>query len=328
MAAVPEVGTAPSGAGPAGGVPAPVDLQPPSWWKRKGYTRRDTVAAFLFLAPSLIHFMIFILGLVVASLVISTWRWDLLTPSHEVGLHNYATMFFHDPLFWTSLKATVYFVLLTIPTGIVLSLALAMAVNTKLRGIVFFRTAYFIPVVSSMVAVAVVWRWVFNNDFGILNWFLGLFGVHKIDWLGNPLTAMPAIALMSVWKGLGFTMTLFLAGLQSIPQHLYEAAELDGAGKWKQFVHVTWPLLTPTTFFVSVISIIGSFNVFDAVYLMTQGGPGNSTTVYNFYLFNQAFRYFHMGYAAAMAWVLFVIIAALSYLQFRFLNRRVQYELG
>jgi ABC-type sugar transport system permease subunit len=295
---------------------------------KRTYRRRDTVAAFLFLAPSLIHFLIFILGLVIASIVISTWRWDLLTPPSEVGARNYTELFLHDPLFWQSLRNTLYYVALTIPLGIVLSLVLALAVNTKLRGITFFRTMYFIPVVSSMVAVAVVWRWVFNNDFGLLNWFLGLFGIHKVDWLGNPITAMPAVALMTVWKGLGFTMTLFLAGLQGIPQHLYEAIELDGAGKWQRFRYVTWPLLTPTTFFVSVISVIGSFQVFDAIYLMTSGGPGNSTVVYNYYLFNQAFRYFHMGYAAAMAWILFVIIALLTLLQFRFLNKRVQYELG
>ena len=302
-------------------------LTPPPKVKRK-YRGRDTAAAFAFLAPSLIHFMVFIAGLVVASIVISTWRWDLLTPPQEVGTKNYVDLFLHDPLFWQSLRNTLYFVALTIPLGIVLSLALALAVNTKLRGITFFRTMYFIPVVSSMVAVAVVWRWVFNNDFGLLNWFLGLFGIHKVDWLGNPLTAMPAVALMTVWKGLGFTMTLFLAGLQGIPQHLYEAIELDGAGKWQRFRYVTWPLLTPTTFFVSVISVIGSFQVFDAIYLMTSGGPGNSTVVYNFYLFNQAFRYFHMGYAAAMAWILFAVIALLTLLQFRFLNKRVQYELG
>ena len=215
-------------------------LTPPRNAKRK-YKGRDTAAAFAFLAPSLIHYAVFIAGLVVASMVISTWRWDLLTPPHEVGMKNYVDLFMHDPLFWQSLRNTLYYVVLTIPLGIVLSLALALAVNTKLRGITFFRTMYFIPVVSSMVAVAVVWRWVFNNDFGLLNWFLGLFGIHKVNWLGNPLIAMPAVALMSVWKGLGFTMTLFLAGLQGIPQHLYEAIELDGAGKWQRFRPITWP---------------------------------------------------------------------------------------
>ena len=211
---------------------------------------------------------------------------------------------------------------------IVVSLALALAINTRLKGMTLFRSAYFLPFIVSMVAVAVVWRWVYNGDFGLLNWFLGLFGVPKVDWLGNPTTAMPAVAAMFVWKNLGWNMTLFLAGLQGIPQHLYEAAALDGAGRWQQFRHITWPLLAPTTFFVTVTTIIGNFQVFDAIYLMTQGGPGRSTQVYIYLLYNQAFKFFNMGYAAAMAWVLCLILAVLIFVQFRVLGRRVQYELG
>jgi ABC-type sugar transport system permease subunit len=263
----------------------------------------------------------------VASAVYSTWRWDLLTAPVFVGLRNYLELL-HDSLFWLALRNTVWFVLLTLPTGVALSLALALAVNTRLRGMTLFRSAYFLPFIVSMVAVAVVWRWVYNPDFGLLNWLLGRLGVAKVAWLSNSTTAMPAVAAMFVWKNLGWNMTLFLAGLQGIPGHLYEAAALDGAGRWQQFRHVTWPLLAPTTFFVTVTTVIGNFQVFDAVYLMTQGGPGRSTEVYIYLLYNQGFRFFNMGYAAAMAWVLCLILAVLILEQFRVLGRRVQYDLG
>jgi len=285
------------------------------------------VAGYLFVAPSLIHFLVFVAGCVVFSLVLSTMKWDLLTPPSFIGIRNY-TELFHDKILWISLKNTLLYVLFTIPSGIALALALAIALNNKLRGVALFRTAYFIPVVSSMVAVSIVWRWIFNPDFGLLNWFLGLFGVPAVDWLGNKSTALLSVAIVSVWKGLGWNMILFLAGLQSIPTHLYEAAEIDGANGWHKFAKITWPLLSPTTFLVVVMAIIDSFQVFDSVYQMTKGGPELSTTVYNFYLYNNAFRYFNMGYASAMAWILFVIIAFLTWLQFRFLNKRVQYELG
>jgi multiple sugar transport system permease protein len=294
---------------------------------RERYRWRETVAGYLFVAPSLAHLLVFVVGLMVASAVISTWRWDLLTPPEFVGLRNYADLM-RDPLFWLAIRNTLFFVALTIPTGIALSLALALAVNTKLKGMVLFRSAYFVPYIVSMVAVAVVWRWVYNGDFGLLNWFLGIFGLHKVDWLNNPKTAMVAVAVMFVWKSLGWNMTLFLAGLQGIPQHLYEAASLDGAGSWQRFRHITWPLLTPTTFFVTVTTMIGNFQVFDAIYLMTQGGPGRSTEVYNYLLYNQAFVFFNMGTASAMAWILCAGLALLIFVQFRVLGRRVQYELG
>jgi multiple sugar transport system permease protein len=297
---------------------------------RKGrdpYHWRDTVAGYLFITPSLVHLLVFVIGLMFASAVISLYRWDLLTPAEFVGLRNYYDLV-RDPQMWNAMRNTIYFCLLTIPTGIALSLALAIAVNTKLRGMVFFRSAYFLPFIVSMVAVAVIWRWLYNFDFGLLNWLIGLVGFEKVDWLGNPATAMPAVAIMFVWKSLGWNMTLFLAGLQGIPAHLYEAAALDGANRWQQFRYITWPLLSPTTFFVTVTTLIGNFQVFDAIYLMTRGGPGKSTEVYNYYLYNQAFVFFNMGYAAAMAWVLCLILGVLIYVQFRVLGRRVQYELG
>lgn len=294
---------------------------------RRGRRRRDNLAGYLFIAPAFVHLLVFVVGLMVASLVISTWRWDLLSPPESVGLDNY-TRLLSDPEFWLTVRNTVLFVVLTIPAGLALSLGLALAVNTRLRGMVFFRSAYFLPHIVSMVAVAVVWRWVYNAQFGLLNWFIGLFGLAPVDWLNNPRTAMASIAVMFVWKTLGWNMTLFLAGLQAIPAHLYEAASLDGAGAWHRLRHVTWPLLAPTTFFVTVTSIIGNFQVFDAVYLMTKGGPEKTTQVYNYLLYNNAFEFFEMGTASAMAWILCGLLALLVWMQFRIMGRRVQYELG
>jgi len=289
--------------------------------------RRRDLAAYLFLLPGLIHFIVFVLFAVLASLGLSFTRWDLLSRPVFIGVQNFVDMV-HDDLFWNALRVTFLYVLLSLPAGVVLALGLALAMNQKLRGISFFRACYFIPVVSSMVAVAMVWRWIYQPDFGLLNYLFSLVGITGPDWLGDDRLTMPSLAVLSIWKGLGFNMVLFLAGLQGIPRSLYEAAAIDGAGRWAQFRHVTWPLLTPTTFFVVVLGIIGSFQAFDQVVLMTNGGPGDASRVYTFYLYTKAFRDHAMGYAAALAWVLFAIIAAVTYVQIRFLGHRVNYEVG
>jgi multiple sugar transport system permease protein len=295
--------------------------------RSKRWLTRERIAGYLFVAPSLAHFLIFVVYLMLSSLVISTWTWDLLTPHHETGDYNYATLLFHDPIFRTAFRNTLLLAVLTVGPGMILGLLLATAVNTKLRGISFFRAAYFLPVVVPTVATAIIFRWMYNPDFGVLNWFLGLFGVKPHDWLGSPSTALPSLAAMSVWQSLGWNMTFFLVGLQAIPAHLYEAAKIDGAGAWARFRRITWPLLTPMTFFILVTSTIGSLQGnFDSVYLMTQGGPGYATYTNSFYLYNQAFRYFHYGYAAAYAWVLFVVIGVVTFLQFRFLAKRINYD--
>jgi multiple sugar transport system permease protein len=290
---------------------------------------REALAGYLFVAPSALHFLVFVFGLAIASSVISLFEWDLISDAHFVGLRNYRELL-QDDVFWLSLRNTVYYSIIYIPLSLSLGLGLALAVNAGLRGAVAFRVLYFLPYIAPMVAVAILFRWLYNPEFGLINWALGWLwpGDVTIDWLGNPALSLPAIAFMTAWKNLGWTVTLFLAGLLAIPRHLYEAAAIDGAGRWAQFRHVTWPLLTPITFFLTVTTVLGSFQVFDAVYLMTQGGPGRSTYVYNFYLYQQGFRFFNMGYAAAMAWIMVVILAVITYLQFRFLNRRVNYELG
>ena len=288
---------------------------------------REIGAAWVFIGPGLAHSIVFIIGMVVVSALVSTWRWDLVSSPEFIGLGNYQRIV-ADEMFWLTLKNTALFVLMSVPTGLALSLGLALAANTKLRGLTFFRTAYFFPYIASMISVAIVFRWLYNSDYGLLNSFLGFFGINPIDWLGRCSTAMPAVALLAVWKGLGWNMTLFLAGLQAIPAHLYEAAQMDGAGRWRQFRDITWPLLSPTTFFVGVTSILGSFAVFDAAYVLSGGGVTRCMTFYMVYTYQQGFQNFDMGYAAALAWVLFAILGLITFIQFRVLSKRVHYELG
>ena len=292
------------------------------FWRTGGFT------AALFLLPNLVlGFGLFHLGPVLAALYLSVLEWDILTPPRFVGLGNYQALL-ADKLFWESLKNTAIYSLLAIPPGIAAALALALAMNQKIRLVRLYRTAYFVPVVSSMVAVAMVWRWLYNTDFGLLNHLLWLAGLPIVNWLGDPWIALPSVALMSIWKGMGYNMVIFLAGLQGIPRHLYEAAELDGAGRWARFWKITLPLLSPSLFFVAVMSVISSFQVFDQVFIMTQGGPGTATTVYNYYLYKNAFTWLKMGYAASLAYVLFAVIFLITLFQVRFLGGRVQYEAG
>jgi multiple sugar transport system permease protein len=217
-------------------------------------------------------------------------------------------------------------VLGTVPAGIVQSLQLALAMNSPVPGITACRAIFFVPVITSSVAVAMIWRWLYNRDFGLINTGLIALGLPAIPWLSSTAWAMPAVILMAVWKRLGYDMVIYLAGLQAIPPQLYEAAEIDGAGRWHRFWYITLPLLTPTTFFILVISIIGSFQVFDLAFVLTSGGPGNATNTIVMYVYNQAFQFFHMGYAAAIAWILFTVILTITLIQWRIQKRWVHYE--
>jgi multiple sugar transport system permease protein len=214
---------------------------------------------------------------------------------------------------------------MSVPAGTVISLILANILNQKIRGTTFYRTAYFLPVVSSSIAVALVWAWVFNPDFGLVNEILSTFGLPRLKWLASSTWALPAIVIVSVWRGLGPSTVIFLAGLQGIPEELYDAAKIDGANARQLFRHITIPMLSPTTFFVIVVSIIGSFQVFDLVFMMTQGGPGRATLVLVYYIYQHAFRWFGMGYAASIAFVLFIVIFVLTLIQLRLSGRWVHY---
>jgi multiple sugar transport system permease protein len=241
-----------------------------------------------------------------------------------VGLANYVKLL-HAPEFWEALKNTFYFAIVGGPLTIAVSLATALLLNAKLvRFKSFFRTIYFTPFVTTLVAVAIVWRYLYHTRYGLLNYALGHFGIGPIDWLGNPHWAMPAIILMSVWKNFGYNMLIFIAGLQAIPQDLYDAAEIDGAGPMRRFFNVTLPLLGPTLLFVGVITMIGYFQLFSEPYVMTQGGPLRSTTSVVLMMYEEGFRWWRMGYAAAIAFVLFIVILIATLIQFRLQKDRTE----
>lgn len=310
---------------PAPDAPA---VRPPTQgtWRHQG-RRRQAFWGYAFIAPNFLGIAAFLLLPIIASFALSFTNWDMVSDPELVGLDNYRRMA-DDPQLWVSLRNTAALAVMSIPLGIAASLGLALALNRKLKGINIFRAAFFLPVIASMVAVAMVWRWVYNSEFGLLNQALRSVGLPAQNWLTNPDLVLPSLVLVMVWKSMGYNMVLFLAGLRAIPRHLYEAAELDGANPWQRFRNVTLPLLAPTMFFVTVMSVIGSFQVFDVVYIMTGGGPGDSSRVFYYWLWENAFEFFRMGYASAMAWLLFVILFVATLIQMRFIGRRVQYEMG
>lgn len=277
-------------------------------------------AAYMFLAPALIPIFLFFFVPALAAFAMSFTDFDIYSLGNVgnarfIGIRNYANLF-NDPLFWKAMGNTFYFVLVGGPLSVSLSLGTAVMLNAKLvRFRTLFRTVYFIPVVTTLVAVAVVWRFLYHPRFGVLNYVLGLFEISPVDWLGDPVWAMPAIILLSVWKGFGYNMIIFIAGLQSIPAELYEAARIDGASAWDQFKRITLPMLVPTTFFVGVITMVNNVQLFAEPYVMTQGGPANSTLSIVLLMYQQGFRWWNMGYSAAIAFILFAIILAGALIQ-------------
>ncbi len=280
----------------------------------------------IFLLPSLVGFTLFNIVPILSSLVLAFSEWNLLTPIRFVGLDNFIVMFTQDTLFWPSLGRTLIYASMSIPLGIVSSLLLALAMNRSLKGITIFRVIFFIPYVSSMIAVSMVWKWLYNDQFGLINTFLSFIGLPAQNWLNDPNLVIPSLVLMDVWKGAGFGMLIYLAALQGVPEQLYEAATVDGANSMQSFFKITLPLLGPAHFYMLVTGLIGGFQVFDSVYLMTHGGPGFASRVFAYNLYQAAFRQFQMGYASAMAWFLFFIIFAVTLLQFRKLGGKVQYD--
>jgi ABC-type sugar transport system permease subunit len=291
----------------------------------RGWHRRRYLWGYLFISPWLIGFVVFTAGPFLASLLLSLTSWDVVGSISWTGLSNYERIFTRDPRFSKTLGNTAYYVLFHVPGVNVLALACALLLNQKLRGIAIYRTLFYMPSVTSGVATAVLWIWIFNGQYGVVNSFLRIVGVQGPNWLFDLHWSMPALIIMSLW-GMGNAMLIYLAGLQNVPQHLYEAAMVDGAGVWQRFVNVTLPLLTPTIFYNLVIGIIASFQVFTAAFVMTGGGPADSTLFYVLYLYRVAFENLRMGYAAALAWILFVIIIAFTILQFVLARRWVYYE--
>ncbi len=285
-----------------------------------------TRALAVFLGPALAAIGLFFFIPVLAAFVMSFTDFDIyslgdLRYARFVGLRNYLQLF-EDPLFWKALWNTLYFLVAGGPLSIAVSLGAAVLLQSKLvRYQSFFRFVYFAPVVTTLVAVAIVWRFIYHPRFGVLNFFLSFLGVDMIDWLGDPQWAMPAIIILAVWKNFGYNMIIFIAGLQNIPASLYEAASIDGAGTWQRFTKITLPMLAPTTAFITIITMIGYFQLFAEPYVMTQGGPLNSTLSIVLLMYQQGFRWWNMGYSAAIAFVLFAFILLASIVQTRLQGR-------
>lgn len=281
---------------------------------------RATLVGYVFLAPALIHLLWWAAGPVAFSLYLAFHRWNVIDPAKPfVGFENFIELF-QDKLFWNAMKNTVVFSL-QVPISMFLSLLLAIAVNRQTKSMALLRTIYYLPAVTAGVSTTIVWRWILNKEFGILNYVLGFFGVPKIPWLTSPNTALIAIMLMTIWQSLGSQMIIFLAGLQSIPQAFYEAASIDGANTLQKFRFITIPLLKPTTVFVLVTSVIGSFQVFTPIYVLTQGGPLRSTDVVFYHIWESAWIELRMGYAAAQSWMLFMVLVVLTYIQFKLFGK-------
>jgi multiple sugar transport system permease protein len=270
-------------------------------------------------------FIVFTLGPMLASLIFSFSNYSIVSSPKLIGLANFIEIFFGDYRFWLSLRVTLTYAIFAIPMGLIIGLLLALLLNTKVPGISIWRTLFYTPSVVSGVAVAILWLYLFNPQYGLINWMLGLIGIKGPGWLASPDWALWALIIMSLW-GVGGGMIIYLAGLQGIPTQLYEAAEVDGASKIRQFFSITLPLITPVLFYNLVIGIISTFQIFTSVYVMTDGGPVERTLFYNLYLYNNAFRYQRMGYASALAWILFVIVLVLTLLVFRSSAMWVYYE--
>jgi multiple sugar transport system permease protein len=287
---------------------------------------RKNWTAYLFLTPGLIHFAIFTLFAVGFAFYISFHEWNIIRPEKPfVGLENYKQLF-TDPRFSRSVLNTLTF-LIGVPLTLACALAVALLLNTKVRGQAIYRTMFYIPVVTPLVVSAIIWKWVYQGDYGLLNYYLLKLGIidHKIVWLADPNLALPALIIMGIWTGTGGPMVIYLAGLQSIPEEMYDSAKVDGANAWQRLLYITIPLLRPTTFFLVVTNIIYTFQIFTEVYIMTNGGPLNRTTTIGYYLYTTAFRRFDMGYATAMAFALFAMIFIFTLIQWKFTRGDVEY---
>ena len=285
---------------------------------------RRNVEGYLLAAPWILGFLIWQLGPFLASMWFSLNRWDVLTPMKFRGLDNYTRMV-ADDLFWRSLTVTVTYIALSLPLQLALALLLAVLVNKESAIMQLFRGIFFLPSVVAGVATAVLWRWLLNPEFGLINYLLSLIGIDGPLWLQSETWALPGLVLMSLW-GIGATMLIYLAALQGVPQQLYEAAEIDGASLVRRFWHITLPIISPAIFFTFIMGIIGSFQVFTPAYVMTEGGPAYATLFYVLYLYEQAFQSFKMGYASALGWILFVIIMLITLIQFKLAGGWVHYE--
>lgn len=288
--------------------------------------RREAIEGLLWISPWIIGFLVFTFGPMLVSLYLSFTRYKIGATPEWIGIENYQQAFFGDKLFWPSLSRTLYYALALVGLGVFLSLLAAMLLNT-IRGKAILRALFYLPSLTPVVALAVIWGWLLQPKYGLVNYLLSLVGISGPGWFTSQVWAIPGIILVSLWASVGGgRMIIFLAGLQGVPKELYEAAELDGASELRKFWHVTIPLISPTILFNAIISIIGSFSVFSLAYIATEGGPNYATWFYMLHLYYNAFSYFQMGYASALAWILFVIMLALTLVQMWLSRRWVHYE--
>ena len=304
----------------------------PAWLAPRRRPRLGTLARrrerwfYLLISPWLVGLVLFQAGPMLAAFFLSFAEWPLPRPPTFVGLAHFRTLL-ADPLLGRALFNTAYYALGTVPSGIALGLFLALVLNVRRRGVGLFRTIFFLPAIVSGVATVLLWGWVFNPRYGIANSLLSLLGIRGPGWLQDEAWAMPALILMSLWS-VGTNMIVYLAALQGVPHELYEAASLDGAGRWASFRRITWPLISPVTFFLVVVNLIGAFQVFTPTYILTRGGPNNATLTLPLYIYLNAFSWGKIGYASALALVLFAVILALTLLQFRLAERWIFYAGG
>ncbi len=289
-------------------------------WGRK--STKQTMAAYLFIMPSFLGVLVFIAFPVLFALYMSLQQWDGITTPQFVGLENFISLF-KDPIFWITFRNTVVYTIITVPVSVLISLGVAQLLNQRVVGLAFFRTAMFIPVVTSALAIAVIWKWIYDYDNGLLNDTLSLLHLAQIPWLSEPAWALIALCIIGVWQGFGFTTILILAAIQNVPDSLLEAASIDGASAWTRFWRITVPLISPTLLFVTIISFVASFQVFTQIYYLTNGGPDYGTSVLTFLVFQRAFVQNRFGEAAALSYVMFAIIFAVTMIQMRFSRNAV-----
>jgi len=293
--------------------------------RASGIARMERNWGVLLALPAMLGFLLFSLGPIVASLFFSLTGWEIGGAANFIGIDNYKEIFTADPLFRKSAFVTTYYAIGSVPLVLLLAFVVAMLLNQKVKGLSWFRTIYYLPVVVPSVASSMLWLWLYNPDFGLFNLVLRQLGLPISMWLFDEATVVPSIIIMSAW-GIGNGMIIFLAGLKGIPTHLYEAVEVDGGNAWSKLFHVTLPMMTPTIFFNLIMSLIGAFQVFNQAYIMTEGGPNNSSLFYVYYLYRSVFMETRIGYASALAWILFLVVMVLTFIVFKSSRKWVYYE--
>lgn len=295
-------------------------------WGNKFNKWQRILAPYIFVAPGFIFYMMVTFIPAIVGIWLSFNQWSIISPEAEfVGLQNYISML-QDERFWSSVYNTAVYALGLIPGIVILSLITALLLNTKIKKIVFFRALFYLPVITPIAVASVIWTWIYHPRIGIMNWLIGLFGWSRVNWLANPDTVIPALVIMGIWLSIGSRMIIYLAALQGIPRSYYEAAQIDGAGKWQTFWYLTLPLLKPTTLFIMITTTIGAFRVFAQVNIMTQGGPVDKSLVLVYYIFQRAFTDLRMGYSAAMSVFLFIITVIITLINWKLLGRNISYE--